>query len=236
MIAPDYRVIAIDETSNWDEKIVAITGRIAGVYVVNFAEVTHLCSLTGSYYGQFLRNISEHYVRAPDGYNAGVALWEVDSDDCEGTTRGKALLAACGKDWDEVIYDNGGEDGAYFEERSLDPAQGSPVDLSGTEWAEEPADLNEAQAETWRQQRDEAAYEVARYLECNGEEWEDIAPWRKPVAVSHFVEGMTRQYILTRVNTIKEAEDWIAEREQIDPEGVHRGDYGIDAPEEMINP
>jgi hypothetical protein len=45
-----------------------------------------------------------------------------------------------------------------------------------------------------------------------------------------------RLRVVARFNTVKEAEDWIAEREKIDPDKVHRGGYGINAPEKMVNP
>jgi hypothetical protein len=56
------------------------------------------------------------------------------------------------------------------------------------------------------------------------------------VSVDYY-DGTTREVkILYRCNTIKEAEDWIAEREKVDPDNVHAGHYGINAPEEMTNP
>lgn len=53
------------------------------------------------------------------------------------------------------------------------------------------------------------------------------------VAVTHLPPGATEQTVLARVNTCAQAEDWIAEREKTDAEGVHRGDYGIDLPEHL---
>lgn len=35
--------------------------------------------------------------------------------------------------------------------------------------------------------------------------------------------------------SVKQCEDWIAEREKTDPQGVHAGDYGIDADEEAMD-
>ena len=40
--------------------------------------------------------------------------------------------------------------------------------------------------------------------------------------------------VMARFDTIQEAEQWIAEREKIEPDFVHSGAYGIDAPEEML--
>lgn len=178
-IKPDYRVILIDETHNWDESITAITGRIAGAYVVNFAEVTHLCSLRGSYWGEFLRNVPENWMRGPDGYSAGVPIW--GDDDSEGTERGKALFDATGDDWHSLQYENGGESGCYLDE-GLDPANGSPIDMEGAGWDDDTAEMTPDDAERYRKERDEAAYEAAREYECNGEEWEDIAPWNRKEA------------------------------------------------------
>lgn len=53
------------------------------------------------------------------------------------------------------------------------------------------------------------------------------------VAVTHEKDGEIR--VLVRVPTIQAAENFIALQEAIDPAGVHAGDYGIDAPEEMVN-
>ena len=58
---------------------------------------------------------------------------------------------------------------------------------------------------------------------------------RHRVAVVHCPDGFLRQRVLSRWATIAEAEAEIAriEREE-DPQGVPRGDYGIDPPEDMI--
>lgn len=40
--------------------------------------------------------------------------------------------------------------------------------------------------------------------------------------------------VVARTTTLREAENWIAEREKSEPEKVHRGGYGIDAPEEVV--
>ena len=49
------------------------------------------------------------------------------------------------------------------------------------------------------------------------------------------VHEPTRKIMLS-CGTVKAAEDWIAARMKVDPAGVARGDYGIDAPEEKVNP
>ena len=41
---------------------------------------------------------------------------------------------------------------------------------------------------------------------------------------------------IKRFATLKEGEDFITEIAKTDPEGVERGDYYVDAPEEMVNP
>ena len=43
--------------------------------------------------------------------------------------------------------------------------------------------------------------------------------------------GATRARIIYRCMSVRAAERFIAAREQRDPKGVHRGDYGIDATE-----
>ena len=42
--------------------------------------------------------------------------------------------------------------------------------------------------------------------------------------------------LVQRFATVQDAEDYIAMLEPMDPEAVARGDYYIDAPEEMVNP
>jgi hypothetical protein len=41
--------------------------------------------------------------------------------------------------------------------------------------------------------------------------------------------------VINRFSTIEEATQWIEDQIRINPDKVHRGGYGIDAPEEMIN-
>lgn len=43
-------------------------------------------------------------------------------------------------------------------------------------------------------------------------------------------------FIIASFYTVKEAEDFIEEQNTIDPDKVHRGGFGIDAPEELVNP
>jgi len=57
-----------------------------------------------------------------------------------------------------------------------------------------------------------------------------------PVAVTEYREGWPEQCVHARFDTLAEAEAWIARRTEIDPEGVYAGVYGIEAPEEMVNP
>lgn len=51
------------------------------------------------------------------------------------------------------------------------------------------------------------------------------------VAVTLARPGAAKARVLKRFSTIRQAEKYIAQRERIDPTGVHRGDYGIDASE-----
>jgi hypothetical protein len=55
----------------------------------------------------------------------------------------------------------------------------------------------------------------------------------KPVAVTH--ESDHYIIVVARFDTVLEAEQFIADREKLDPLGVYDGDYGVDAPEEMNN-
>jgi hypothetical protein len=56
---------------------------------------------------------------------------------------------------------------------------------------------------------------------------------KKPVTIVH----EPTLAILRECDTVQEAEQFIAQELMVsDPDGVVRGDYGIDAPEEMVNP
>ena len=53
----------------------------------------------------------------------------------------------------------------------------------------------------------------------------------KCVSVVVLRPGSKKAEVLGRFYTVAEAEAFIAGKEKSDPEGVFRGDYGIDAPE-----
>lgn len=55
------------------------------------------------------------------------------------------------------------------------------------------------------------------------------------VAVTLETPGKDDVEVITRCDTVKEAEDFIAKDPSIDPAARDAGHYGIDAPEEMIN-
>jgi hypothetical protein len=162
-VPPDFRVIAVEETRNWDPKIIEHTGRMAGIYLVNFAEIVHICDFTGSYYAKFICNISEHYVREPDGYDGGKPVWDdswLEWAEPEVIARSQALAAISAA---EFKYENGGEDGHYISERGFDREQGEKIENPDSE---EPF-------------TEEAAMEAVQAMMANGEEWEDLAPWKK---------------------------------------------------------
>lgn len=54
------------------------------------------------------------------------------------------------------------------------------------------------------------------------------------VVVDEEAEGGPR--VIARCKTIKQAEDLIDAFSLIDPDKVYRGGFGIDAPENLINP
>lgn len=56
-----------------------------------------------------------------------------------------------------------------------------------------------------------------------------------PVSVSLLRPNAKRGKVVFRCNTVRQAERWIAVREQTDPKGVHRGDYSVDATEAAHN-
>ena len=55
----------------------------------------------------------------------------------------------------------------------------------------------------------------------------------KQVAVTHN-ENQSPVSVIAWFDTVAEAEQFIASCEKLDPTGVYAGDYGIDAPEELI--
>jgi hypothetical protein len=59
---------------------------------------------------------------------------------------------------------------------------------------------------------------------------------KKPVAVTLCTPDMDREVVLERFATIQEAEQFLAESPTIDAGHLLAGHYGIDAPEEMVNP
>lgn len=164
-LAPDFRLVAIDETRNWAEDITQHTGRIAGVYLINFAEVTHCCEITPSYWAEFVCNIFEHDFREPDGYDSGKPIWDDSAfeGDPEYKTRSEAIEAAKREPYISLQYENGGEDGSYFHCHSIDGLKKSaPVEI-------DPESDNPAR---------DAMEGVQEYM-ANGEDWADLAPWNK---------------------------------------------------------
>lgn len=177
-ISPRYRVIAIDETEYWNPEITAIVGRIAAVYIVNFAETTHICSLTGSYWAEFVCNITEHPYRAPDGHIAGSPIWDSDwaVDFPEEFARSLALYEAWGVPFYGLEYENGGESGMYISESFREP-DGDLIDLDSDDWDQDTSEMEPEEAAKYRRQRDHAAHEAVHELIANGEDWQSIAPW-----------------------------------------------------------
>lgn len=51
---------------------------------------------------------------------------------------------------------------------------------------------------------------------------------KREAVVTLLRPGAKRARVLARFTTVRRAEEYIAEREKRDPDGVHRGDYGID--------
>lgn len=161
-LAPDFRLVAIDETRYWSEEITKHTGRIAAVYLINFAEVTHCCEITPSYWAEFVCNIFENYFREPDGYNSGTPVWDDDAfdDDPELKARSEAIEAASGP-YGQLEYENGGEPGSYYHCHGIDKLKKSaPIEIDDD--SDDPA-------------RD-AMEGVQEYM-ANGEDWADLAPW-----------------------------------------------------------
>jgi hypothetical protein len=58
---------------------------------------------------------------------------------------------------------------------------------------------------------------------------------KKNVAVTLERPGSKRVRVLRRFYRLRSAELFIEQRMKRDPQGVERGDYGIDAPERIVN-
>jgi hypothetical protein len=161
----DFRVVAIDETHNWDEAITAITGRIAGIYLIDFGTVTHLCSLDGSYWAEFVCNVPEHYIREPDGYDGGKPIWDDEwaAEHPEDFARSKALVEAWNGPFYGLTYEGGNESSHYISERATFRKRSEPMDGIDPD-SDDPA-------------RD--AMEGVQEHMANGEEWEDLLPWKE---------------------------------------------------------
>lgn len=101
------RYIAIEQ-EYMHEKIIAITGRFASLYVYDTTITVHdggpCRELT------FIRNVTEHHVRGVDGYDNGKPLFD-ESADSDAIARGKALyeLQRSGEvrdcEWSEMEFD-----------------------------------------------------------------------------------------------------------------------------------
>jgi hypothetical protein len=109
------RLIAI-EHDYMDERITAITGRLAGLYVYDTTIKIHDGRPCRECY--FIRNVSEFHVVGADGFESGASVFD-ESQDAEGLKRGKALSAlsvhfrgGCG--WSDLEYDDF-SDGNHFE-------------------------------------------------------------------------------------------------------------------------
>ena len=49
LVKTNFKVVAIDQTHHWNEKVQKLAGKIETVYLVDCAFVTHCCELTPSY-------------------------------------------------------------------------------------------------------------------------------------------------------------------------------------------
>ncbi len=153
------RYIAIEQ-EYMHEKIIAITGRFASLYVYDTTILAHdggpCRELT------FIRNVTEKHVRGPDGYNAGIPVFD-ESGDSEAIALGRALcdLEESGEvrecDWTQL------ENDPMFEY----PSQ---------RFAFEPRDFVDSLPYVKFKGRGRAAVaDVAKYLQCN---WQDCPlPW-----------------------------------------------------------
>lgn len=76
--------------------------------------------------------------------------------------------------------------------------------------------------------------DVAQALEHLRREWDDRLQREGAVAVVQAVAVIHEPTlrVVARFGTVAEAEAYIAELEKTQPDAVHRGEYGIDTPEE----
>jgi hypothetical protein len=126
---PNFRLVALDETSNWSDDVTAVTGRIQGVYIYDDSRATHCCEITPSYWLEFMYNAPENAIGDGDG----------DPDDDRPSVPGFDTATS-------FEYENGGEYGKYVHCHSIDALDDamkhdcgkvSPKDLEGYRCAPE---------------------------------------------------------------------------------------------------
>lgn len=66
-LPPRFKLVALDETHCWSDEVVAVTGRIQGIYLYDESRAIHCAELTPSYWLLFLYNVSENPIGDYEG-------------------------------------------------------------------------------------------------------------------------------------------------------------------------
>jgi len=83
-----FKIIKLNETSNWDDSVVERAGNIYGYYLIDVSRETHLCSIQASYEAHFLYNrfdnmggFSEEEITEHESNNGGeeISYFDVNS-------------------------------------------------------------------------------------------------------------------------------------------------------------
>ncbi len=79
MIKPKFKVVRINETSNWREDIAKKAGKIFGIYLYDESRTTNCCEVTPSYEMHFLNSMAE--TLSDDDEEREIQLDEIEEGD-----------------------------------------------------------------------------------------------------------------------------------------------------------
>jgi hypothetical protein len=128
-IKPNLVIVKIDETSYFSDELQQKAKKIFGYYLVDLSIITHLCQLTGDYWGEFLYNRFECVDSFLD--SEGNATDELTGLEMEGDSMyitGNShldIVHKCSYDYDET---EGFENYNEFIESVIDYYKSNPVE------------------------------------------------------------------------------------------------------------
>lgn len=61
-VIPHFKVVAIDETRDWRDDMVAKCGRLYGLYLFDVNRHVHCCELTPSYEMHFIETVAANFI------------------------------------------------------------------------------------------------------------------------------------------------------------------------------